>query len=633
MFGFVKGALRVRHLATVAGVLLAPLPFFIALTLYLRFSLNTRLIYHAFGILLDFPTIKAGSQFIGTVLVEPGGAAHALGTFLSHGYYYAWLGALTITSIAFLAWLGTQSLLAQFARRRVPWLGYVPILILLVAYEGLENPIVEAVSFLTVLWCCVFYYRFAIASLLLRLALTVVLNVLLYAAVGPAGLVFALLAALHEGLVGRRTLLATTSLLFGAAIPLVMALTVYDMPVVDAYTRILPLVGPDPDRTFYAAAALYLFLPAAAAIAFLVGHLRRRSTSAESSAGAWRWPRMRKALSLCCGVLLPFAAAMLVIPVARSERRRLDIRMTSLSMRQMWPDMLDLVRAIPRDMCAEPYFNHEICKALYFNGLLGDELFSFPQKLRGLDLMGSHTAMPGTRHAVPFLAMADVALNLGELNYAEKLAYEALEARGEAPMVLERLVLISIAKQRLETATILLNAMRRIPFHREAASSLLEQLKADSTGDTDAHVRHLRSLMLLEDYVERPTVFIRLDNLLKRNPSNHMAFEYRMAALLLNGDPAGVVQGLERLRDNGREYRRLPRHYEEAMAIQELRTAKPVVIGDCRVSTEMQERALRFARKARQLQDRPDEARRTLAPEFGDTYFFFLLFNSSATQQ
>jgi hypothetical protein len=566
-------------------------------------------------LLNDFPSVRADGRLLERILSDPGGPAKALGAFFSHACYYAWLGAGAITAIGILAWLGTCSLLRCFTGRRVSWLGYLPTLLLSVAYEGLENPTACAVLFLLVLWSAVFHCRLTSSSALCRSGFAVVMNIVLYAAAGPASLAFALLVAMHEGFVRRKSLSAATCLLVGATTPLVMAFLLYDMTASDAYARILPMASPRPDRVFFVTGSLYLFLPVAATVALLANRLRRHPAVAT--------------LTLWSGAILPFVAALLVIPPSRHHLRRLDVRMASFSMHRRWPEMLAFARTLPAEISALPYFNHEICKALHYNGRLGSDLFSFPQTSGVLHLMGTRGPMPGTRYAVPQLAMADVSLGLGELNYAEKLAYEELEFRGESPMILERLAVINIAKRRTAAATILLNVMKQTPFHGKAASTTLAMLKTDPSATTSGHIQHLRTIVLLEDFVGEPGAIERLQRLLKRNSSNRMAFEYLMASLLLTGRTAEVVSGLEILHSQGFGYEQLPTHYEEAMAIYEIMTGKPLVIGAWRVSPDMQARARRFVSIAEELDDKPGEAQQKLAPEFGRTYFFFLRFARS----
>jgi hypothetical protein len=262
--------------------------------------------------------------------------------------------------------------------------------------------------------------------------------------------------------------------------------------------------------------------------------------------------------------------------------------------------------------------------ALYQTGQLGDRMFHYAQPVAD-DLL--HTPEdfrdPGTRFQESRLY-----LDLGLVNMAEKAACEALETCGDLPAVLEELAIIHLVKGRPETATILLGALARHPFCRRAAREMLQRVEADPGLDDDPRVAAIRRNMMDKDSVSRKlTAEDVLLALLEKNPHNRMAFEYLMAYELLTARPEKIAAGLERLK--GISYPKIPRHFQEAMAICTVaRGGRPPVAGYT-VDPEVVRRLEVFSQILSRAKSQEGAARSALAAGFGDSYFFYFKFHLS----
>jgi hypothetical protein len=113
--------------------------------------------------------------------------------------------------------------------------------------------------------------------------------------------------------------------------------------------------------------------------------------------------------------------------------------------------------------------------------------------------------------------------------------------------------------------------------------------------------------------------------MLQDNPSNKMVFEYLMAYYLLTRQTSKIAEHLPRLGELG--YARIPRHYEEALAVHSAATREPVP-----VRPETIKRFKAFSQQYAPLKDRKDVAVRRLAPQFGDSYFYYHVFRISGVQ-
>jgi hypothetical protein len=89
--------------------------FFVFTYLYVLLLIETRLIYHSFGIFITYPAFSTGFEFLKSHISYPGGIIEYVGNFLSQLYYFSWLGALIVTAIALLLYIAGRILLKSSA--------------------------------------------------------------------------------------------------------------------------------------------------------------------------------------------------------------------------------------------------------------------------------------------------------------------------------------------------------------------------------------------------------------------------------------------------------------------------------------------------------------------------------------
>jgi len=262
-----------------------------------------------------------------------------------------------------------------------------------------------------------------------------------------------------------------------------------------------------------------------------------------------------------------------------------------------------------------------INRALFHTGRLPYDMFSFPQ-IRGLDPLSP-------RHEGPewYMNLSAVFLELGHVNYAEKWAHEALEIKGDRPWVLQRLVIINVAKGRVQVARALAALLQKNLLYRRWAERLMHDLDEDPTLSADQELGRIRSLMFTTDY---PSVYLVsegiLQQLLRENKRNRMAFEYLMAYYLLTMELEEFVQTLPHT--NEFNYPDLPRHYQEAVLLYS--TLFPgrnaVLPKDLSVSSSTLRRDQDFRKALQRYSGDLTAARAGLAKDFGDTYWYYYCF-------
>jgi hypothetical protein len=258
---------------------------------------------------------------------------------------------------------------------------------------------------------------------------------------------------------------------------------------------------------------------------------------------------------------------------------------------------------------------------------LGSELFAYRQHPSALMLISGMRGQSIVRN----LKGCDMFIELGDLNFAEQLAYEVLELKGDSPRVLDRLARINIVKGQTETALVFLNALSLDMIYDDYAERLTGRLEDDPELKSDEEIERLRKCMLVEnvaalDYDEESLLL----KLLARNGGNRMAFEYLMAYYLLTGQHDKVAGDIERFGELG--YEKIPRCFEEGIVLSIAMSAKEPDLHGWKISVATTKRYEAFNSAGRNPAYKGlDKAafKGLLGRDFADSYFFYYLFNLS----
>jgi hypothetical protein len=272
--------------------------------------------------------------------------------------------------------------------------------------------------------------------------------------------------------------------------------------------------------------------------------------------------------------------------------------------------------------------NHALCRT----GHLGDRLFSFPQAVFSDDplLMLESTHTDGY---VNWVAVLDLAMDLGMVNTAEKIAGETMEKVGTFPAILYRRALVQIAKGNREAAAVYLNKLARMPFHRAEAKRLLGMLENNGALPAEPRIAAMRAHMDTADYILFTVSYeTTYKNLLKSNAGNKAAYDYLMTYYLLTGRPDGVADLAPQAPSLG--YAALPRYWEEALCVHQAMNEQqaPPEVSFSGVRQETMMRFNDFVMAYSPLADDPAAADK-LRPAFGDSYFYYSIFRHSLGAQ
>ncbi|HUW57654.1 MAG TPA: DUF6057 family protein [Planctomycetota bacterium] len=618
---------------------------------YLHVSLlvDPRLVHHQ-----HFPVFLTGRDFLKDFLVRPGGPAGYVSTFLLLFAYYRWCGAAVITAVAGLMCLATRAFLnAATGRRTRPEVYLVPAVLLLVQYNQYNVRMVSGVAVLAVLGLALVYVRLPVRGPALRLTTFLVLSVVLYYVAGGMVFLFGVLCGVHEIVERRRVLPGVVCITVTAVLPAVWAAYSFGVGLGGAYVPLPPFAGegaPTPGEVLALPTlldmAFVVFFPVASvltssqggvtafrrAVRRVAASVRRRLSGRRDAPAAPPTPGPTGPTVRSVGLFLVVSTCLVLVSLNRGVKARLELGFCAYH--QRWERVLEIVGRLPSRLY-DPLAMHDVNRALYEVGRLPGGMFAYPQKAEADSLFLS--TLQSQSFQPTYLKSSGLFFEMGQVNAAQRAAHMALEAYGELPEVLKLLVKINVVKGRPTVARSFLATLERNPLCRGWVEDFRGRLDVDPTLASDEELVRVRSRMVTTD-AGWQGVWIgghcetMLEELLKTNPKNRMAFEYLMAHFLLTKQLDGIVARIGRLNDF--DYDGIPRYYEEAILLYEgAHPDRKIDLHGRSVSSETRQRFRDYARyyvpyhvAAGVQRKRAFEA---LRRNMGDSYFFYYTANFS----
>jgi hypothetical protein len=621
--------------------------FFGLLYLYFWLAVEPCLIYGC-ATITNFPVFYRGWPFLWECLSWPGGLLQYLCALLPQFFYYSWAGALVITGQAWALFACMDWFLRSLGVPASRLLRFVPTLLVLVTYAqySYHFPTITGALALLLFAClyiavvsrarrepagCAMHTSFlgrmrswcAQHTLQADVAAYLALSVVSYIVGAAAYLPFAVLCVIYELLYRRRYAVGLAYGLFAGILPYVMGVLVFRVSILSAYTDLLPWSWQirgwaTREKTIAVVYALHLFPIAVALVWGLWRVVGRRSSSPKGKARrgvakqrlAWlRGPAVKWTM----GSVLLFAGVGVIAVLVLDRPQKALLAMHHYTLQRRWPEVLQVARRCPESY---PVMN-AVNRALYHTDRLNRDMFRYPQHPEALMLTGED-------HSVLYWHKFDVLIDLGLVNLAEKNLVECLEMFGAHPLILQRLVLVNLAKGKIEAGRIYLGALHKMLFFRTWARDYLAHLDADPTLASDPQIRPLRARVLQKD----STVFFfaqepMLRALVEQGGGNRMAFEYLMAWYLLTKQSDKVVQNLSCLPEFG--YTDIPPLYQEAAVIYAYGTKKPLPLGGL---AEAQRRIEHFSSIFNRYGRDKAAAFPELARDYAGSYFFYFIYAS-----
>jgi hypothetical protein len=564
-----------------------------------------------------FPVFRMGGSFFAEHTGYAGGLTAYAAAFLYQLFYFPWAGALVVVLAAILVSLAALSLARSVASEPPLLLAALPGVIVLLLADRYVHFLAGALALILATWAAAVWVRLSSRGAPVRLPALIAVSAGLYYLAGGACVCFAVLAAVGEALHGRFRW-ACACAACGAAVPFVWAHWLLPARLSDAYLRLLPLHALSDPGAWAVAVALFLSVPLVAVTAAAADLLGRRRRAARGD-GACAGLRGRLGTA-AVGALAAVAVAAVLL--AHDGRTGAILRVQQAKETGDWEGVAAAARAMPRAWI-DPVISWDVNLALHRSGTMLDRMFEFPQSPLRLMANSQVFDRPELQEAVS-LQFGDVMLELGLVNYAEAMAFQGMELFGRRPWIVRRVVLTAGVRGEFEAAAVLLGFLCKDPFHGRWARQQLWALRDDAEHWDGERAKVLRSRLPERDRDALPPSYeTMLAEQVARNPQNRAALDYLIGTYLTAGNLESVALRAGQLREAG--YDRMPRHVDEALALQEARGGRGID-ALVRPSAEARARLIEFADALSRSVSAGADARADLWERFGGTYFYYHAF-------
>jgi hypothetical protein len=351
--------------------------------------------------------------------------------------------------------------------------------------------------------------------------------------------------------------------------------------------------------------AMLLYLPLLIAFSGLWRIFSRKEFRSE-----WTWK------TVPAGIFIISTLSFYVFRFVYDVKTEMLLKIDHLVQKGDWSKVLESSFAYPGTNQLVLYYGN---MAMYKTGQMGDKMFHLPQVgIHGLWLEWKRNEI------TPFLG-GELYYQLGYMSEAYRWAFESMEAVGENPRSLKRLVITSMVTGDTALARHYINILDETLFYRKWAHHYQYLLNNPELLIHDKEIMEKRHFNLHSDiFADVNSQDIGLLQLLEDHPDNRMAFEYYMAQNLLNKNIDGFVSQIGRLRELG--YTHIPVHYEEAMLVYMSHSEKDIVPAGYSLSRETIGLLSGYVEIINNYGNNRNKTSQMLFPKYGGTYWYYLNF-------
>ncbi len=608
--------------------------------LYAWFVIKPELIYHSFGRMTEFPMFYFNTDFFQKLAMHPGGAIQYPSNLLSQLFFYRWAGALLIAATAFaMGWCFKKAVQLVADRSISILFFFLPAGCVLATFSQYDHVLNVYLAILLALVLANLWWKVDFNNAVARAVVYLAITGLLYYVIGRVYIVFAVSAISKEFFHYRRVSSAIAYLFFMVAV-------LWFVGVWACGCEVQKIYGFDSDLFFIHLLPRYikttgttrtvlLVLLMACILINTIPAFRKYIPAQTRDDGHGKPKGSPFQVFLDRAAKLRFVGyAVFVILLswglyhAQNPGKKRTLEIDYYVYHHQWGNVLRTARNTPLKLYT-PFINHNVNKALFYEGRLSDEMFGYPQHKVALLLISENPL----NKSLLLTSQIEIFLELGEIGGAERHCYEQMENSGESAWVLKNLATINQVKGHPEIAKVYLNVLARQLTHRSYARDELKKLRESNPELPDERLRKIKARALSQDHINTGFAQERLLlRLLAENKNNRMAFEYLMAHYLLTRQTDKIAAHIHRLDDFG--IKQVPKHYEEALVLyMGPKNQRTEFDPKWRPDSHAFRRAHEFFQARNQYRHNEKAGPKALATPFGDSYFYYYTFGVPSWEQ
>lgn len=572
--------------------------YFILNFLYFLFFNSNHLSYQEQIQLFRFDT-----AYFSEFLSKPGGLAEYAGTFLIQFYLFPVVASLLVTLISVVLFFATRTTLRKFKIKGILW-SMIPVLIIALLQSDHVYYIGYTIAFIIAVLYFNLYTSFKNSSL--RISAGIVTWGMLYIAVAEFAYISGAVIFIYEIMAARNNKHIIFALFFIAAIFLIVIAVfqfIYILPY--SYRWINPLIFIGNLTTKVGLGLLLAYLP----LLLILN-------------SGWIWIsgyfKFESGLSVnyeIVALIMFMVLSVIAIRFSYDYKTEILLGIDNSIEKRDWNRALEYSVKSPGVNQIVVYLTNI---ALYKSGKMCDNMFNYNQ------IGNSGLWLGWGNDASPFFG-SEVFYQMGYINEAQRWAYEAMVAQGQAPRLMKRLALTSMINGDVRVGEKYLNVLNNTLFYRSWARNYLKLTGNSELLKSDPEILEKSRFRVNKDFLADVNRHdLELVQLLDNHPDNRMAFEYLMASLLLQKDTDTFVSYLNRLKEFG--YKEIPVHLEEALLAKKADSDKSIIPEGYDIRPSTRQRFNDYLKSSASYSGNRDNLAQFMSKRFGGTYWFYLQF-------
>jgi len=314
------------------------------------------------------------------------------------------------------------------------------------------------------------------------------------------------------------------------------------------------------------------------------------------------------------GLVIVLFTTLLLLGTLHDSEFTKSTRIEKLFLHQEWDEVIAQYEENPSDnMIGQYYYNlalsmkGQLCNRMFHgNQDFGEKSLVLPSSLEHID-----------RSMYYYYAV-------GFINEAHHLAYESMVINGYRPENIKMLIKTDLINGKYKSAERYIDILKKTLHYRKWAKKHEKMINSPELIYADPDLGAKMRLLPKTDFFITQNDVINIDLMIRSNPENKIAFEYKLARLLLEKDFKSVVYQVKRMKDM--DYNCLPMHIEEAIILFTHHNYELPYLGDFEVSQEVKNNFDQFIAAMNEKEKRTD-IDRLIQSSWGTTYWYYFEFN------
>lgn len=253
-------------------------------------------------------------------------------------------------------------------------------------------------------------------------------------------------------------------------------------------------------------------------------------------------------------------------------------------------------------------------------GILNDRLFGFVQSPGGQTLFLKWEMVSEILKRGGYFYYT-----LGMINEAHRWAFENMVMDGHTPEGMKMLIKTELINGNYNMASKYISLLKKTLFYRKDAERFEKFLFNDLALEADAELGPKRKIRVKRDFFSiTDDPLLNVERVSMSDSLNHVAFDYKIAALLLKKDYKSIAANLPLFEEKG--YSEFPVHVQEAILAISTMNDEKLSLGNLTVSRITEERWTQFLTVFQQHGNNPRTAEPALRKQFGNTFWYWAFY-------